>query len=225
MSINTLTNELPLGVTSYEVQRQREIERTSTLGQEDFLKLMTTQLQNQDPLKPMENGDFLAQMAQFSTVAGIEEMNQSITGMADTFQSQQITQAASVIGKRVLVDGDAAQLEQGHLEGAVQLDSAATYLQISIRSDSGELVKTLDLGKSMAGLREFSWDGITDDGGAAPPGTYFITAQAGGNGAIRQPSTMTYGQVESVQVKEGLVTVNLAGRDNVNFNNVKRISQ
>ena len=82
-------------ITRYSDSVQAEVERTSTLGQDDFLRLMTTQLMNQDPLQPMENGEFLAQMAQFSTVNGITEMNTSIQSMADSFTSQRLMQASS----------------------------------------------------------------------------------------------------------------------------------
>ena len=86
-------------IPRYENQATAEVERTSVLGQEDFLTLMTTQLMNQDPLQPMENGEFLAQMAQFSTVNGITEMNQSIQGMSENFSAQRLMQAGGLIDK------------------------------------------------------------------------------------------------------------------------------
>jgi len=91
-------------------QAEAEVNRTSTLGQNDFLKLMTTQLMNQDPLQPMENGDFLAQMAQFSTVNGITEMNASVQSMSESFTSQRLMQAGSLINKSALVEGNFADL-------------------------------------------------------------------------------------------------------------------
>jgi len=116
-------------------QAQAEVERTSVLGQSDFLKLMTTQLMNQDPLQPMENGEFLAQMAQFSTVSGITEMNDSIQNLSESYRSQQLMQASGLINKSALVEGSFTELDPVKgLSGAFMIDKATDGTQIVIKN-------------------------------------------------------------------------------------------
>ena len=102
-------SSVPESFRTLESTQQKEIKRTSTLGQEDFLKLLMTQLQNQDPMKPMDNGEFMGQMAQFSTVQGITEMGESVDNLVGIYQGQQLSNNASMIGKQALVDGNWAQ--------------------------------------------------------------------------------------------------------------------
>ena len=104
-------SSIPEGFRTFESTQQKEIKRTSVLGQEDFLKLLTTQLQHQDPMKPMENGEFMGQMAQFSTVSGITEMGESIDSLVSIYQGQQMSNSASMIGKQALINGNWAQLK------------------------------------------------------------------------------------------------------------------
>ena len=101
-------SSVPESFRTLESTQQKEIKRTSTLGQEDFLKLLMTQLQNQDPMKPMDNGEFMGQMAQFSTVQGITEMGESVDNLVGIYQGQQLSNNASMIGKQALVDGNCA---------------------------------------------------------------------------------------------------------------------
>ena len=138
-------------------QAEAEVNRTSTLGQNDFLKLMTTQLMNQDPLQPMENGDFLAQMAQFSTVNGITEMNASVQSMSESFTSQRLMQAGSLINKSALVEGNFADLTSDKgLRGAFVLERATDGTQVVIRNLQGEVVHTESLGIKFSGTHEYS---------------------------------------------------------------------
>ena len=218
-------SSIPESFRTLESTQQKEIARTSTLGQEDFLKLLMTQLQNQDPMEPMDNGEFMGQMAQFSTVEGITEMGESIDGLVGMYQGQQMSANASMIGKKALVDGNWAQLEGGKLAGAIDLTTAANDLRVDVKSDTGELMASIGLGSKMAGTQEFSWDGIKQDGTTAPEGNYYLSASAVRDGQSTVPAMQVYGTVNSVQMKGGEVTLNVSGQGNVSFNNVKRISQ
>lgn len=150
---------------------------SKNLGQEDFLALMITQLQSQDPLKPMENGEFIGQMAQFSTVTGIAEMTKSVDTLAEAYSSGQALQAASMVGRTILTENSSAQLAPGKpLVGAVELPYATQAAKIRIYSDSGQLVRELPLGAQDAGLSNFSWDGSLANGQTAPAGRYSMTA-------------------------------------------------
>ena len=218
-------SSIPESFRTLESTQEKEIARTSTLGQEDFLKLLMTQLQNQDPMEPMDNGEFMGQMAQFSTVQGVTEMGESIDGLVSIYQGQQMSANAGMIGKQALVNGNWAQLEGGKLAGAIDLTTAANDLRVDVKSETGELMASIGLGSKMAGVQEFSWDGIKQDGTTAPEGNYYLSASAVRDGQSTVPAMQVYGTVNSVQMKGGEVTLNVSGQGNVSFNNVKRISQ
>ena len=130
----------------------------SSLGQEDFLKLMTTQLQNQDPFAPMENGEFIAQMAQFSTVTGITEMGQELKGISDKMNEFRIATASDLLGNSVLVPGNIVRPNKdGEIHGIIDLPSASSETSVSFFDESGELVHSQDLGAHGRGLVGFEW--------------------------------------------------------------------
>ena len=130
----------------------------SSLGQEDFLKLMTTQLQNQDPFAPMENGEFIAQMAQFSTVTGITEMGQALKGISDKMSEFRIATASDLLGNSVLVPGNIVRPNKdGEIHGIIDLPSASSETSVSFFDGSGELVHSADLGAHGRGLVGFEW--------------------------------------------------------------------
>ena len=135
---------------------------SDTLGQSEFLKLMTTQLQNQDPFAPMDNGDFIAQMAQFSTVTGITEVNESLDRLADKFDQGRIATATNLLGHSVLVPGNVSRPdENGEMHGVLDLPQASSMAKIIISdADTGEELDVMDLGPQAAGLVGFSWQNI-----------------------------------------------------------------
>ena len=208
-------------------QAQAEVERTSVLGQSDFLKLMTTQLMNQDPLQPMENGEFLAQMAQFSTVSGITEMNDSIQNLSESYRSQQLMQASGLINKSALVEGSFAELDPVKgLSGAFMIDKATDGTQIVIKNLQGEIVHTEQLGIKFPGMHEFKWDGVTDDGYPAQPGQYLVEPVALDNGEPYIPTTLVYANVNAISTSPtGELLLEVAGVGNLPFNNVYRVGQ
>jgi len=138
---------------------------SDSLGQNDFLKLMTTQLQNQDPFAPMDNGDFIAQMAQFSTVTGITEVNSSLQKLVDKFDQGRIATAANLLGHSVLVPGSISRAdENGELHGVLDLPQATSMAKIIISdADSGEELNVMDLGPQAAGLVGFTWKDIPEE--------------------------------------------------------------
>jgi len=223
--VASVTQAIPENLRSFESTQNSEVKRTSVLGQEDFLKLLTAQLQYQDPMKPMENGEFMGQMAQFSTVSGITEMGESIDSLVNIYQGQQMSNSAAMIGKQALVDGNWAQLKGGELGGAIDLTTAANDVRIDIKSDTGEVMASLGLGSQLAGTKEFTWDGVMEDGTQAPEGSYYLSATAIKDGVTSVPPMQVYGTVNSIQLKGGEVTLNVSGQGNVSFNNVKRIGQ
>ena len=127
------------------------------MSQSQFLKLMTVQLANQDPFKPMENGDFLGQMAQFSTVTGIEQLSTSFDTLSQSVNQGQAMQAAALVGKQVLAPGTKAQLDAGQgMKGAIGLTAPADRVTVGVYDDKGQLMQTLDLGAQGSGMTDFS---------------------------------------------------------------------
>ena len=136
-----------------------------TLGQSDFLKLMTTQLQNQDPFAPMDNGDFIAQMAQFSTVTGIEEMNESIKLLVEEFDQARIATASNLLGHSVLVPGNTGKPnDEGEIYGVLDLPEPTLSTQIRyLDAETGEELHFDDLGPKPKGLVGFSWTSVPQE--------------------------------------------------------------
>jgi flagellar basal-body rod modification protein FlgD len=135
------------------------------LGQSDFLKLMTTQLQNQDPFAPMDNGDFIAQMAQFSTVTGIQDMNASLGKLVEEFDQARIATASNLLGHSVLVPGNIGRPDdRGELHGVLDLPEATISTQLNyVDSDTNNSLFKEDLGPRSAGLVGFKWSDIPEE--------------------------------------------------------------
>jgi flagellar basal-body rod modification protein FlgD len=135
------------------------------LGQSDFLKLMTTQLQNQDPFAPMDNGDFIAQMAQFSTVTGIQDMNASLGKLVEEFDQARIATASNLLGHSVLVPGNIGRPDdQGELHGVLDLPEATISTQLNyVDADTNNSLFKEDLGPRSAGLVGFKWSDIPEE--------------------------------------------------------------
>ena len=152
-SLNAILDKL--GVNKPE---EATTKRRDQLGQADFLKLMTTQLQNQDPFAPMDNADFIAQMAQFSTVTGITDMGETLKGMSDQLQEFRIATASNLLGHSVLVPGNLARPdENGEIHGVVDLPSSASMSNITFTNEQGEILHQVDMGAQPRGLVGFSW--------------------------------------------------------------------
>jgi flagellar basal-body rod modification protein FlgD len=195
------------------------------LGQQQFLSLMVAQLKNQDPMQPMQNGEFLGQMAQFGTVSGIQDLQKSFGSLATALQSNQALMASSLVGRTVLAPGNAGALAAGGaLAGAVDLPASTADVVVNITDSSGQLVQRLDLGAQSAGTARFAWNGITAAGTPAMPGVYKVSAQALNGTQQYAPNTLMEARVDSVSLggANGL-TLNLAGLGAVNLSDVKQI--
>lgn len=155
-----------------------EAARRDRLQQGDFLKLMTAQMANQDPFKPLDSGDFMTQIAQFSSVQGIQDLQKSFSEFANAMVPNQALQSAGLVGRKVYVPSRAGQLGPQGLGGAVQLPATSGGVTVKIYTGAGELVKTLGLGVKAPGLVDYRWDGTTDAGTPAPPGIYQVRAEA-----------------------------------------------
>jgi len=194
VDLSTLQS-LGLASKSAETAAKKE----GDLGQDDFLKLMVTQLKNQDPMKPMESGDFLGQIAQFSTVTGIGELNSSFSEFSSSLSNDQALQAANLVGRRISAPLQAGALTAGgSIDGELTLPAGSPDVVVNITDQSGQLIKTMSLGSQAAGPVLFSWDGKLADGSAATPGTYNVNAQARIDEQNFELDTQILADVESV---------------------------
>lgn len=215
-------NSLGLATTQNTATQQKQ-----SLGQEQFLKLLTTQLTNQDPTNPMENGDFLGQMAQFSTVSGIQDLQGSFKQFAESISSSQALQAASLVGRYVSAPGQEGLLSAGGaISGDFELPSSSPDVSITVvNPQTGESVRTMKLGPQAEGNTPFVWDGMDDNGTYCAPGVYQVQVNAQIDGANTQLATNIDSQVQSVTMGNGSsgLQVNLVGLSPVKFNQIKQI--
>jgi flagellar basal-body rod modification protein FlgD len=159
------------------------LRKKTELGQEDFLTLMITQLKNQDPMKPLDPSQYVGQLAQFSQVSGLAEMNKQITALSDSLRGNQVLGGANLIGRTVIapgnniylpeIDGDTPRGPQG----LVNVPAGASAVQLQVKDASGALVRTVALDNAR-GPQGFSWDGTTNTGGQAAAGAYQIEVVA-----------------------------------------------
>ncbi len=197
------------------------------LSQAQFLKLLTTQMTHQDPSKPMENGDFLAQMAQFGTVSGIQDLQKSFTDFSNSITSGQALQAAGLVGHYVSAPATNGYLEAGKdISGNINLTASTQNLQIKIIDAKGKEVDDIQLGTHAKGDVPFVWDGTGADGVALSPGVYKIEASALIDGKNTVLETNINAKVASVNIGSGMsgLKVNLVGNDgSIDFNKIKQV--
>jgi flagellar basal-body rod modification protein FlgD len=197
---------------------------SATEGLQDrFLKLLVTQMKNQDPLNPMDNAQVTSQLAQISTVSGIDKLNQTMNTMSSSFLASQSLQATGLIGHSVLAPGSDVVLQTGTGSAGVQLPSAADQVSVTVRGSAGEVVKTINMGAQDAGIRTFRWDGSTDTGGRARDGIYTFEVSATQGGRKIDAQTLGAGVVQSVSLGNGDLQLNTIGLGAVSVAQVKQI--
>lgn len=198
--------------------------KTDTDSADRFLKLLVTQLTNQDPLNPMDNAQVTSQMAQINTVQGIEKLNATLSTMAMDAASSQTLQAATMVGRMVLAEGNTLSMTSGQAaQGGYQLDAGADALTVRVKSASGEIVYSGNLGPQAAGMHLFNWDGMATNGAQAAPGTYSfeVIASAGGKSVAAQ--SLMLGRVDGVTPSADGVKLTLGGYGDVGISSVKHI--
>jgi flagellar basal-body rod modification protein FlgD len=197
---------------------------SNELGQADFLELMVAQLKNQDPTKPMDNSEFLSQMAQFSMVNGIEGLNTSFSSVSESILGSQGLQAATLLDRQALVDSP-----WGHFDGATSVGgfvdgtAGASQLEVQIRDASGTLVRSVAVAPNGQNRLDFEWDGLNQEGEQVAAGSYHITAVAAINGVVSGLPVITANRIDSVSLDQATqqVTLNLANGQTVRLGEVR----
>ncbi|MFT4614827.1 MAG: flagellar basal-body rod modification protein FlgD [Bacteroidia bacterium] len=196
------------------------------LGQEDFMELMVAQLENQDPTKPMDNFEFLSQIAQFGTVDGIQGLQTGFSDLANIMSANQTLQAAGLVGHKVITESNLGVLApEETLDATIDVPQNTPNITLFVQDMSGRLVHSRELGAAAAGDLKVQWDGTDDQGNMAPPGQYRVSAEAIISGQTQAASVYAHSLVESVSVDPtgGGVALNLAGGDQVGLSAVKGI--
>ena len=197
--------------------------KSDSLGQADFLRLMTEQLQHQDPLNPMQNSEFLGQLAQFSTVQGIQGLQSSLDGLGTSLATDQMLRGASLVGRTVLVPSAKMALEgEGSVRGVVAAPDAGT-VTFDITDANGQSVRKITVTAEKAGEVAFEWDGKDADGNRLAAGTYGVTASMGSGETRQDLSTYVESRVDSVTVGSDGVFLDLAGLGTAPLDYVLRI--
>lgn len=212
-------------LSQYQLQADDK-KSSNDLGKNEFLELMIAQMNNQNPLKPKENGDFIAQLAQFSSLEETQNLSSSVQDVVGEFRSTQALQASAMVGRSVVVPSQSAQLDSsGEMKGFVSVPASTADLRVSVVNESGELVRQLELGPNQRGQKAFTWDGKDSSGKDMPPGTYEILAQGSYPQGVQQLGTMVSANVDSVSLgNKGGITLNLAGMGSIGLGDVKQIN-
>lgn len=188
-------------------------------AQDRFLKLLVAQLNNQDPMNPMDNAQMTSQMAQINTVTGIQQVNQTLKSMADQFASLQVLQGASMVGRDVLIDGAKLSTTDGVAKGAIDLAGRADSVKVEILSPGGAVLGTVNLGALDAGRHNFEWDASGYSGVGDP--SFRVTALRGAQAVAT--SSMTRDRVVSVSSQDGAMSVQLRDHHTVAYSAIKAI--
>ena len=190
-------------------------------SQDRFLKLLVAQLNNQDPMNPMDNAQMTSQIAQINTVTGIQQLNETVKGLVSQFSAQQMLQGSAMVGRQVLVEGDsmAVNAETKAAYGALDLSASAASVKVQVLNASGKELGVVDLGSLKAGRYNFEWD--ASDHPDSGPLHFNVVAQ---NGEANVPATpLTIDQVVGVSQENGALQLQLGRGDTVDFGTIKSV--
>lgn len=211
--------------TPEELAKQNQpVNSREELGKSAFLELMITQIRNQDPLDPTKNEDFVAQLAQFSSVEGIQNMNESMENMAAAFRTSLALNASSMVGRSVMVPTDTVLMDgENGIIGAINVTEDAGKLLVDVTNASGSVVRTIDMGARKAGTVRFGWDGTGANGQPLPEGLYKLQAYSKNGSATKAFTVETPDRVVSVSIKPEGATANLASGESIAVAQIKEI--
>ncbi|MDP3977591.1 MAG: flagellar hook assembly protein FlgD [Pseudomonas sp.] len=216
------------GVSSALDQYQIKSDTTANkeLGKNEFLNLLVAQLNNQNPLEPQSNGEFIAQLAQFSQVEGIEKLNTSMGSLLSGYQSSQALQASSLVGSKVIIPTDKALVDTSEsFKASLLLPTSSSNVYVNVYDKAGTAVSRINMGEQAAGNVSFIWDGKDASGNLLPPGTYKFEAQATYEGETQALGTMLPANVDSVVLGGSELMLNLAGLGSVPLSQVQVIGE
>ncbi len=200
---------------------------SSALDKDDFLQLLVTQLQHQDPLNPLDDKEFIAQLAQFSSLEQMNNVASGITAINDTLAKQDALSAANYIGKTVVADGNTiSKLDSGITPIYFTLDDAASTVTINVYDQNNNIVKTQTLNSMQAGEYNFSWDGLDYNGSESSNGRYSVYFSAeGADGSSVMVDTEVTGIIVGISKNSEGTSFTLSDGRSVSFDDITMVTQ
>lgn len=193
------------------------------MGQADFLRLMTEQMKNQDPLNPLKGAEFLGQLAQFSTVQGIENMQQAMNAMASVMENDQSLRAATLVGRDALVETGTVQLQAGAGASGEVVATGSGPIQMEVLDAAGQVVRRIGVNATGSGPASFNWDGRDEGGSEVAAGTYTFRASSGSGKGSEALAVRLAARIDSVSIEPQGLVLNLAGLGSLPLSSVRRI--
>lgn len=226
-SINRAIN-LNRPLTDEQINANKEIDKKQQLTQDDFFSLLSQQLAYQDPFKPVDNSEMIAQMASFTTAEGITTMGKEFAGMKDVLSSSQALEASSLVGKKVLIPSKEVFLpEAGKASGSLNTKTGAQNTIVTVKDATGNIIRSINLGTVESGNTRFEWDGLDAEGKQAKEGKYTFNAHGSVNGKGEELMTASYAHVESVSLggSSAGVHLNLQGLGGIRLSDAIEVAE
>ncbi len=193
------------------------------INKDQFLTMLTAQLQNQDPTNPIQNAELTSQLAQLNMVDGINQLNASLSNINTMFAQNQALQGATLVGRTVLAPGNVMALSNGTALGGVDLPQSVDSLQVSVQDSAGNVLQTMDLGPQKSGTLTFSWDGKDSAGNALPNGDYTFSVKAAASGKSVDATALGFASVGSVSLANQQLSLNTSTLGAISLSQVKQI--
>lgn len=218
-SVQPANSQTVSSLTTTGVTAKKETED----AQDRFLKLLVTQMKNQDPLKPLDNAEVTSQLAQISTVTGIDKLNTTLQLLSSDYEDSQSIEATGMIGHSAFVPGKAISLDKDAAIAGIELAQPVDQLKVTILDSSGIVIRNMDLGAQPSGISTIGWDGMTDSGAKAATGdyTFAVSAKQGGNDI--NVNTLSFGKINSVSHGEQGTLLDMDELGLVSLSDVKQV--
>jgi flagellar basal-body rod modification protein FlgD len=225
MAVTSTTTDDGRAALVASLNRGNNTQQTTTTSatqemSDRFLKLLVTQLKNQDPMNPMENAELTSQLAQMSTVEGISKLNTTLSALSRT---SQMLQGASLVGHSVLAEGSNLELTTSGAVGGIEFASAADSVKVTIKDEDGNTVKVLDLGKQESGLARFVWDGKSTTGALQAAGSYSFSVTATAGGKAVTTTSYGLGSVLSVAMNDSDIEAEVSGLGSMTLDKIRQV--
>lgn len=226
MAISNVTTNSLLDDLSISAKQKDSGKDTIAADKNMFMKLLLAQIKNQNPLNPADQTEFVAQLAQFSTLEGIQNLNSSVQDISSMYRSTQALQATALVGRDVLVPGNIGYLEAGSkIEGTIAAGQASGDITMIVKDAKGAVVATRDLGNIGDAETPFSWDGTDNNGNPLAAGLYSVSIEGNSGGNNRALETNIYSRVNSVSIvnNQGGMMLNLNGIGQVSSTSIQEV--
>jgi flagellar basal-body rod modification protein FlgD len=211
----------PISAADIESYNAKSSKKTNSMdpqeSQDRFLKLLVTQLQNQDPMNPMDNAQTTTQMAQINTVSGIQELNKTLQSMADQYTSMQSMQGTLLVGRQVLTDGNQVAMNGDQAQGSFSLPSSASEVTVEVLGASGAVLGSVPMGTQAAGTHSFNWNASGIDPKQI---TGFQVKAANGTQSVAATTYSTV-KVQSVSMVDGAMRLQTSDGKAMNYGDVR----